>query len=450
MAFAKDFVWGAASSAYQTEGSPRADGGGESIWDVFCRRPGAVADGFDGSAATDAYRRYEEDIACAAQMGLGAYRFSVSWARVDPYGDGRWNGEGFAFYLRMLQACRAAGLEPYVTLYHWELPQALEDAGGWRSRETARAFARYAAEAARRFSGLAENYITLNEPECTVKLGHGTGVHAPGLRLPEARQLLVLHHQLLAHGLAAAAIRETCPGVCVGIAATGRLCWPGTDSPADVEAACSATFATPDSDWAFTYQMVLDPVCFGHYPENCGPGLRRMTAALPAEDLAVIHIRPDFIGLNIYNGHAVCAGTGKRPVYVPRPRGCAVTALKWPVTPLVMNWGVRFLWQRYGRPIYITENGQSCNDRIFLDGCVHDPDRIDFLHRYLLALRAAAEGGADVRGYFHWALTDNFEWSEGYRERFGLVYIDYVTGARIPKDSAAWYAETVRANGENL
>ena len=367
---------------------------------------------------------------------------------MDPYGDGRWNGEGFAFYLRMLQACRAAGLEPYVTLYHWELPQALEDAGGWRSRETARAFARYAAEAARRFSGLAENYITLNEPECTVKLGHGTGVHAPGLRLPEARQLLVLHHQLLAHGLAAAAIRETCPGVRVGIAATGRLCWPGTDSPADVEAACSATFATPDSDWAFTYQMVLDPVCFGHYPENCGPGLRRMTAALPAEDLAVIHIRPDFIGLNIYN--AVCAGTGKRPVYVPRPRGCAVTALKWPVTPLVMNWGVRFLWQRYGRPIYITENGQSCNDRIFLDGRVHDPDRIDFLHRYLLALRAAAEGGADVRGYFHWALTDNFEWSEGYRERFGLVYIDYVTGARIPKDSAAWYAETVRANGENL
>ena len=170
MAFAKDFVWGAASSAYQTEGSPRADGGGESIWDVFCRRPGAVADGFDGSAATDAYRRYEEDIACAAQMGLGAYRFSVSWARVDPYGDGRWNGEGFAFYLRMLQACRAAGLEPYVTLYHWELPQALEDAGGWRSRETARAFARYAAEAARRFSGLAENYITLNEPECTCLL----------------------------------------------------------------------------------------------------------------------------------------------------------------------------------------------------------------------------------------------------------------------------------------
>ena len=175
-----------------------------------------------------------------------------------------------------------------------------------------------------------------------------------------------------------------------------------------------------------------------------------MTAALPAEDLAVIHIRPDFIGLNIYNGHAVCAGTGKRPVYVPRPRGCAVTALKWPVAPLVMNWGVRFLWQRYARPIYITENGQSCNDRIFLDGRVHDPDRIDFLHRYLLALRAAAEGGADVRGYFHWALTDNFEWSEGYRERFGLVYIDYVTGARIPKDSAAWYAETVRANGENL
>ena len=180
MAFAKDFVWGAASSAYQTEGSPRADGGGESIWDVFCRRPGAVADGFDGSAATDAYRRYEEDIACAAQMGLGAYRFSVSWARVDPYGDGRWNGEGFAFYLRMLQACRAAGLEPYVTLYHWELPQALEDAGGWRSRETARAFARYAAEAARRFSGLAENLHYAQRAGVYCKAGPRYGRACPG------------------------------------------------------------------------------------------------------------------------------------------------------------------------------------------------------------------------------------------------------------------------------
>lgn len=282
MAFAKN-LYGARPPALTR---PRAAHGPTAAGNPFgtysAAAPAPLQTGFDGSAATDAYRRYEEDIACAAQMGLGAYRFSVSWARVDPYGDGRWNGEGFAFYLRMLQACRAAGLEPYVTLYHWELPQALEDAGGWRSRETARAFARYAAEAARRFSGLAENYITLNEPECTVKLGHGTGVHAPGLRLPEARQLLVLHHQLLAHGLAAAAIRETCPGVRVGIAATGRLCWPGTDSPADVEAACSATFATPDSDWAFTYQMVLDPVCFGHYPENCGPGLRRMTGGAPS------------------------------------------------------------------------------------------------------------------------------------------------------------------------
>lgn len=450
MGFAKNFVWGAASSAYQTEGSPRADGGGESIWDAFCRRPGAIADGTDGTTAADAYHRYAEDIACAAQMGLKAYRFSVSWARVDPEGTGKWNDKGFAFYLRMLEACRAAGLEPYVTLYHWELPQALEEAGGWRDRATPYAFARYAAEAAHRFGGLVSHYITLNEPECTVKLGHGTGAHAPGLRLPEADQVLVLHHQLLAHGLAAAAIRACAPKVQVGIAATGRLCWPHTDSAADVEAARAATFAAPDGDWAFTYQMVLDPVCLGRYPQECGPRLGGLLAGLPPDDGTLVCARPDFIGLNIYNGHEVRAGADGRPEEVPRPRGYAMTALKWPVTPQAMEWGVRFLWQRYGLPLYVTENGQSCNDRVFLDGCVHDADRIDFLHRYLLALRAAAESGADVRGYFHWALTDNFEWSEGYRERFGLVYVDYPTGKRIPKDSAAWYAKTVQANGENL
>ncbi len=455
MKFPQNFLWGVASSAYQTEGYPGADGGGPSIWDTFCAQQGKIADGSDGSVATDSYHRYQEDVALIAQMGLSVYRFSISWARVDPRGTGDWNEAGFQFYQKLIDCCLANHITPFVTLYHWELPQALEANGGWRSRETALAFGRYAGEVARRFSGVVTNFITLNEPQCTVFLGHGNGVHAPGLQLDLEGQFAVLHHQLLAHGFAVHAIREISPSAKIGIASTGRICYPkNPQNPIsdDIVASEEATFQSPDNDWGFTHQMILDPICFGHYPQQAGEKLTRVFAQIDAEDLKIISAPVDFIGLNIYNGNEVFAdqvgqsgqsGKTGRPVYAKRPRGHAVTALGWPVTPEVMEWGVRHMFNRYHLPIYITENGMSCHDSISLDGNIHDPNRIDFLERYLQSLARGMQAGADVRGYFHWSLCDNFEWNAGYGQRFGLVYVDYATGNRIPKDSAYWLREQV-------
>lgn len=450
MGFPKGFLWGVASSAFQTEGYPTADGGGCSIWDTFCKQEGAIADGSDGSVATDSYHRYEEDVALVKNMGLSVYRFSISWARLDPQGTGQWNEGGFAFYQRLIDGCLGKGITPFVTLYHWELPQALEDRGGWRNRDTAYAFGCYAEEVARRFGAVVHHFITLNEPQCTVFLGHGNGVHAPGLQLDLEGQFSVLHHQLLAHGLAVQAIRKFAPRSMVGIASTGRLCYPQTDKPEDMAAAEVATFQTPDGDWGFTHQMVLDPICLGRYPDGAGEGLSHVFANVDRADLQMIAQPIDFIGLNIYNGNEVFAGVYGTPIYAKKPQGHTITALGWPVTPQVMKGGVEQIYNRYHLPIYITENGISCHDCVSLDGAVHDPNRIDFLHRYLQALVCAIDRGADVRGYFHWSLTDNFEWNAGYLQRFGLVYMDYATGNRIPKDSAQWFGQVAKSNGAYL
>ncbi len=450
MNFPKDFLWGVASSAYQTEGYPTADGGGRSIWDTFCAKEGKIADGTDGAIATDSYHRYEEDIALIRQMGLSVYRFSVSWARLDPHGTGDWNEKGFQFYQKLIDCCLENGITPFVTLYHWELPQPLEDRGGWHTRGTPFAFERYAQEVAKRFSNTVTHFITLNEPQCTTFLGHGNGLHAPGLKLDLAGQFAVLHHQLLAHGLAVGAIREFAPKSSVGIASTGRLCYPRSLNPEDITASECATFQSPDDDWAFTHQMVLDPICLGRYPEQAGEKLKRLFAKIDPEDLKIISAPVDFIGLNVYNGSEIFAGSEGSPNYAKKREGHPITALGWPVTPEVMEWGVQHIYNRYHLPIYVTENGMSCHDCVSLDGAVHDPNRIDFLQRYLLSLSRGIAAGADVRGYFHWSLCDNFEWNAGYSQRFGLVYVDYATGQRIPKDSAGWFGEVARRNGDSL
>ncbi len=450
MIFPENFLWGVASSAYQTEGHPTIDGGGISIWDEFCAQKGKIADGTDGSVATDSYHRYQEDIALVAQMGLSVYRFSISWARLDPSGTGDWNEAGFQFYQKFIDCCVENGITPYLTLYHWELPQAMEDSGGWRSRGTAFAFGRYAQEVARRFSDAVTHFITLNEPQCTVFLGHGNGQHAPGLKLDLEGQFAVLHHQLLAHGLAVSAIRSVSPIARIGIASTGRLCYPTSLRPEDVRASELATFYTPDDDWGFTHQMILDPVCLGHYPHRAGERLSRAFSEIAPEDLEIISAPVDFIGLNIYNGNEIFADLEGNPTYVPKPQGHPITALGWPVTPQVMEWGVQHITNRYHLPVYITENGMSCHDCVSLDGEVHDPNRIDFLSRYLHSLSRGIQAGADVRGYFHWSLTDNFEWNAGYSQRFGLVYVDYATGRRICKDSARWFGETLERCKEKM
>lgn len=441
--FPKDFVWGAASSAYQIEGHPQKKGGGVSIWDTFTHTPGNIKQGDTGDIACDAYHRYASDIRLLKELGAGAYRFSTSWARVDPQGNGSWNEEGLRYYDKVVDECRKQGITPYLTLYHWELPQALQDRGGWQARETAEAFGRYAGMMAARFRGRVKHYFTLNEPQCTVGLGHDTCVHAPGVKLDRAGLFGVLVNQLLAHGFAQRAIKAADPDAVVGIASTGRLCYPEFEIPLDIAAAREATFAVSDDDWTFTHHWYLDPIVLGRFPAAEGTELGELAAAVSDEDLAVIHAVPDVLGYNIYNGHSVRAGKD-RPEYIVRYPGFPRTALKWPITPRVMDWGVRFLQERYGLPAYITENGLSCNDRIYLDGKVHDLDRIDFLTRYLQNLGKAIQKGADVRGYFQWSLTDNFEWNEGYQERFGLIYIDYRSQQRIPKDSWRWYQGVIR------
>lgn len=441
--FPEGFVWGAASSAYQVEGYSTADGGGKSIWDTFCHTPGKIAREENGDIACDSYHRLEEDLKLLKELGVHAYRFSTSWARIDPEADGCWNQEALAYYDRLTDGLIDAGITPYMTLYHWELPQAAEDRGGWQVKETAEGFSRYAGMMAAHFRGRVMHYFTLNEPQCSVSLGYAKGIHAPGKRLLLSGQFTCLINLLLAHGLGQQAILSANPNAVVGIASTGRLCYPETAD--DINAARQATFSVTNDDWLFTHQMFLDPICLGHFPDCGGTALEPLILNVTPEDMAVIHTVPHILGYNIYNGHAV-RGKETGPEFVPHCPGFPRTALKWPVTPKVMDWGVRFLQERYGLPGYITENGQSCNDRIFLDGAVHDPDRIDFLQRYLQALSHAIDKGADIRGYFHWALTDNFEWNNGYSERFGLVFTDYPTLKRIPKDSYFWYRD-VLTNG---
>ncbi len=445
IAFPKEFIWGAASSAYQIEGYSLEDGGGASIWHTFSHTPGKIANDDHGDIACDAYHRYEEDIALLKELGVKAYRFSTSWARIDPKGDGNWNMAGAAYYDRLVDSCLAAGIEPYMTLYHWELPQALEDQGGWRKEETAYAFGRFAAFMADRFKGRVKHYFTLNEPQCTTSMGHAQGLHAPGLRLPLEDQFRVHVHQMIAHGLAQRTIKSADPEAVVGLASTGNLCYPETENPENIEAARKATFATMMDFWIFTHQWLLDPVCLGRFPDCSGTPLEPLVKTVTAEQMEIIHTVPDMLGYNVYNGHAVRPGE-QGFEYVPKYAGFPRTALKWPVTPEVMDWGMRFLYERYPLPMFITENGLSCNDKIYLDGKVHDPDRIDFLARYLICLNRAVENGVDLRGYFHWALTDNFEWHSGYCDRFGLVFVDYPEVKRIPKDSFHWYKK-VAASG---
>lgn len=448
VSFPQGFVWGTASAAYQVEGGVTEGGRGPSIWDTFSHTPGKIARGETGDVACDSYHRWPQDLAALRELGVSAYRFSIAWPRIIPDGDGPVNEAGLAYYDTLVDGLLAAGIQPYVTLYHWDLPQALEDKGGWQNSGTARAFGRYARIVAEHFRGRVHHWFTINEIACVVGMGYGNGNHAPGLRLPLEGQFACWQHIVYAHCLAQRELHAVDAANLVGLASTGRLCYPVSDDPADIEAARRLTFACPDDDWTFTHQMALDPLCLGRWPrQDVGPRLAACMAAVPHEiNAALAFGKPDMLGLNIYNAQPVRMGD-HGPEYVRRPAGYPRTALGWPVEPDSLDWGPRLLGQRYGLPLYITENGLSCNDKVYLDGKIHDADRIDFTARYLQALARGMGSGADVRGYFHWSLLDNFEWYSGYSERFGLYFMDYATGNRIPKDSARWYAGVVRQNG---
>lgn len=449
MPFPKDFTWGVATAAYQIEGAPYRVGGGRSVWDMFCEKPGAIYDGSNGDVACDHFNRYEGDVAMMSGLGIPNYRLSISWPRVMPDGVGKVSEEGLAFYDRLLDELLAKGVQPHVTLFHWDLPYELYLKGGWLNRDSADWFADYAELIVKRLGDRVASWMTLNEPQCFVGLGMQTGLHAPGDKLNFKEVLLAGHHALMAHGKGVQAIRaNVSKPTRVGWAPVGAPKIPKTDSPEDIEAARLATFRTSGKTvWSNAWWN--DPVFFGYYPEFESAEYGYDAPTPRAGDMELISQPLDFYGANIYNGQVVEAGP-HGPVELQHPQGAARTIYHWPVTPDALYWGPKFFYERYGKPIVITENGLGLSDWVALDGKVHDPQRIDFLARYLGALRRAIEDGVQIDGYFQWSLMDNFEWYEGYKFRFGLVYVDYQTQERIPKDSAYWYSEVIRANGDNI
>lgn len=450
--FRDDFVWGVASSAYQVEGRDAQDGAGKTVWDTFAEE-GHILDGQDASVACEHMHRYKEDYKLMRLLGVKAYRFSVSWSRLMPEGTGRVNEKAVALYRDMIQSMKENGITPYLTMYHWEFPQALQDKGGWLNEESVQWFGEYAKVVAENFSDICEYFITLNEPQCFVGLGHLNGEHAPGMKLSYGETFQIAHNALRAHGQAVINLRKYAKQqIKVGYAPTCGMAYPASDSPEDVEAARKALFSfrNPMENWTWNVAWFSDPVFLGHYPEE---GLERFKEYLPKitqEDMELIAQPLDFMGQNIYNGYMIRAGKDGQPEFVDRSAGAPKTAAGWPVTPECLYWGVRFLYERYKLPLYITENGMSCHDIVSGDGQVHDPNRITFLDRYLSALQRAADDGADIRGYFLWTFLDNFEWSKGYTERFGIVYVDFASQKRIAKDSAYWYQKIMEGNGKML
>jgi beta-glucosidase len=442
--FPSDFTWGVATSAYQIEGAAEADGRTPSVWDGLCDVPDAIFGGQNGAIACDHYNRMPDDVALMQQLGVGGYRFSISWSRVLPEGTGSINAAGLGFYDRLVDRLLEAGIQPWATLFHWDFPTCLYHRGGWLNRDSAQWFAEYADVMTRALGDRVSQWMTHNEPQCFIGLGHRDGIHAPGLKLGWADTLLAGHHALLGHGLAVQTMRASAPQpLKIGWAPVACVAYPATDSEADIEAARTQTFAIREKhQWNNTW--FSDPACLGHYPED-GLKLWGKEAPSPAAgDMEIIHQPLDFYGANLYQGTPTRMGE-KGPETVPWPKGMAWTHFDWPVTPEILRWGPRFLQERYNLPIAVTENGLASTDWPAVDGQVHDQARIDFTHRHLQQLGRAIEDGVDVRAYFHWSLMDNFEWAEGYRRRFGLIHVDFETQKRTPKNSYHWYKNLIKS-----
>jgi beta-glucosidase len=434
--FPPDFVWGAAASAYQIEGAVHEDGRGESIWDRFSAIPGKVRAGATGEIACDFYHRYPEDIALMRELGLDAFRFSIAWPRIVPSATGPVNEAGLDFYDRLVDKLLEAGIRPFANLFHWDLPQELEDLGGWPERATAEAFAGYADLVAKRLGDRVQDWITHNEPFCTSWLGYGLGVHAPG-RTSVRDALAAAHHALLAHGWAVEALRRASPGAEVGTVVDSVPIHPASDDPADVAAAWAEDGVR--NRWFF------DALLRGAYPEDV---LERFSDDAPPVrdgDLATISVPLDFVGINNYSRRIVRAGPNGGPIDVPSPSG-ELTDMGWEVYPGGLYESLGRMHREYGvESLYVTENGAAFTDVRSHDGGIHDVERIAYLDRYLGAVEKALAEGVPVRGYFVWSLLDNFEWALGYSKRFGLVYVDYPTLERVPKDSFFWYRDQIAA-----
>ncbi|HYQ64069.1 GH1 family beta-glucosidase [Actinophytocola sp.] len=448
--FPEDFVWGAATAAYQVEGSPDADGRGPSIWDTFAHTPGRITNGDTGDVAADHYRLFRDDVALMADLGLSAYRFSVSWPRIQPGGKGPANPAGLDHYERLVDELLARGITPMLTLYHWDLPQELEDSGGWGARDTAVRFAEYAELVGARLGDRVPLWTTLNEPWCAAFLGYASGEHAPG-RTDPALALRAAHHLMLAHGLATQALRAVLPpsgqvSVTLNLAAV----LPAATSSA-------ATNAVRRID-GLANRLFLDPLFVGHYPVDVQQDTARLTdwSFVRPEDLDVISTPIDLLGINYYSPTLVDVGPaieGPSPwpacenVRFVQPPNARTTAMGWAIDAQGLRNVVHRVHEQYHPlPLMITENGAAFEDELGVDG-VRDDERIAYLRDHLEVVHEAITAGIDLRGYFVWSLLDNFEWAYGYAKRFGIVHVDYATQARVWKDSAHWYRDVIRRNG---
>jgi beta-glucosidase len=449
MAFPKNFVWGAATAAYQIEGAAYEDGKGLNTWDIFSKRPGMTFQGHSGDEACDHYHRWKEDVGLMKEIGLQAYRFSISWARVLPEGTGKINQKGLNFYDRLVDALLEARITPWATLFHWDYPYSLYCRGGWLNRDAADWFAEYTQAVAKKLGDRMKHWITLNEPVCFIALGHQDGIHAPGDKMGLKQVLTAAHNTFRAHGKAVQTLRSCVKHAKLGLASVGLPKSPASKSKADIDAARTATFSVPNSHWNNAWWM--DPLLLGKYPED---GLKIFGSAnipeIKSGDMREMCQPLDFFGVNIYQHEVWRAGKDGKPEKATFPPGIPMTTMEWPVTPEALYWGPKFFHERYHLPIAITENGMGNCDCISLDGAVHDPQRIDFTQRYLLELGRAAADGVPIEAYFYWSLLDNFEWGYGFRQRFGLTYVDYPTQRRILKDSARWYAKVIKTNGACL
>jgi len=438
--FPGQFHWGVATSAYQIEGAVAEDGRGESIWDTFCKLPGVIRDGHTGDVATDHYHRWREDVGLMSDLGLTAYRFSIAWPRIQPTGTGQVNTAGLDFYDRLTDALLAAGITPFPTLYHWDLPQPLEEAGGWLDRMTAQRFGDYAAIVAERLADRIPTWITLNEPYVVTAFGYALGIHAPGKALM-LDALPTAHYQLLGHGFATAALRASGARE-VMITNNYSPAWPASSSTADIGAASAYD--------ALQNRLFTDPVLLGTYPDLSAFGISENGLPCVEEgDLAVISAPIDGLGANYYMPTRLSALPDSPLPFQMQPiPGYPVTAFGWPVVPAGLTELLGLLAERYGDalpPVYITENGCSQPDEPTDAGTVTDQGRIDYLDGHIKAVHEAMADGVDVRGYFQWTLTDNFEWSEGFHQRFGLVHMDPATQRRTPKASFVWYRDMIAA-----
>jgi beta-glucosidase len=443
--FPTDFVWGAATAAYQIEGAVEEHGRTPSIWDTFSGIPGRVRNGDTGLVACDHVRRYREDVGLMRDLGLAAYRFSISWPRVLPYGRSRPSRAGLDFYDRLVDQLLGAGITPWVTLYHWDLPQPLEDAGGWPARATAERFAELAEVAGRALGDRVQHWITLNEPFCSAFLGYGSGVHAPG-RAEDVAAVAASHHLLLAHGMAVDALRAVAPAAQVGITLNLYPVTPVDQRPSSVEAARRID--------GLHNRWFLDPVFNGAYPADVVADLGPLMedGLVHDGDLATIAAPLDFLGVNYYTRHNVRGSAYPRANLAEFVgRGLPRTANGWEVDPDGMQEVLTRVTREYTPlPIFVTENGSAWADEVADDGSVDDPQRVAFLSGHLAAAARAIEQGANVAGYFAWSLLDNFEWAEGYAMRFGLVHVDFASQRRTTKASGRWYRGLIRAHRDGI